>query len=169
MKISTLKDYVIYPTLNDADLYLYGKYNINLNLCSKNSITLLASVAAHESNAGLYFKQINGPALSPYQMEPNTAIDIETNFLAFNSKLKELRDRYYNDHFGIEVNLVSNLFYSTFMARMHFYRVKENLPDSSNIHSIANYWKKYYNTSLGKGKVGDFIVSHKKYVINNEV
>jgi hypothetical protein len=50
--------------------------NFDPFLASLNAIQLLMGTAAQESHLGTYLKQINGPALGVFQMEPNTEIDI---------------------------------------------------------------------------------------------
>ena len=73
MNSQQLLDYIIKPTLE----YMGGNYN------SKNAQMLLLSTAAIESKCGYYIKQINGPALGIWQMEPATHTDIMFNCDAF--------------------------------------------------------------------------------------
>jgi len=37
------------------------------------------------------------------------------------------------------------------------------IPQYNNIPKMASYWKRYYNTILGKGKEIEFINNWKKY------
>ena len=69
MNSQQLLDYIIKPTLE----YMGGNYN------SKNAQMLLLATAAIESKCGHYIKQINGPALGIWQMEPETHGDIWLN------------------------------------------------------------------------------------------
>lgn len=41
------------------------------------------------------------------------------------------------------------------MARVHYLRVSSAVPD--DLRGQAGYWKRYYNTRLGKGTVGGYI------------
>ena len=66
MDAQQLHDYIIKPTLQ----YMSG------NSSSNDSAFLLFCTAAIESNCGEYIKQINGPALGVWQMEPATHMDI---------------------------------------------------------------------------------------------
>jgi hypothetical protein len=43
------------------------------------------------------------------------------------------------------------------MARLVYLRAPSPLPQDDDIEALAAYWKKYYNTDLGAGKVQDFI------------
>ena len=69
MNPQQLHDYIIKPTLE----YMGDNYY------SKESAFLLLCTAAIESNCGEYIKQINGPALGIWQMEPDTENDIFRN------------------------------------------------------------------------------------------
>jgi hypothetical protein len=115
---------------------------------------LVLGTAMHESHLK-YTRQIGGPALGYFQMEPATHLDIHKNFLAYNKPLKEqimLFLRYsYKDVPPAEELVVSHK-YAAAMCRAHYLRVKAPLPAFDPL-ALAQYWKKYYNTALGKGTI----------------
>ena len=164
MPINTnhLKDYVIKPALEEVGLY------------SKSAVQLLLGTCAQESEMGKFLKQIGGgPALGIYQMEPNTHDDIWENFLSYNRITSihyfvyDMYDRLddtqsYDDLSSL---LVYDLRYATIMARLHYYRVSEALPDADDVEGLALYWKTYYNTEMGKGTVTEFIRNYERYVL----
>ena len=91
MDAQQLHDYIIKPTLEYMDS-LGGNYN------TKESRFLKLGTGAIESNCGEFIKQINGPALGIWQMEPKTHDDIWLNCDAlkdgeFASLISRLRDR----------------------------------------------------------------------------
>lgn len=47
-------------------------------------------------------------------------------------------------------------------ARLHYLRVAEAVPD--DLRGQAGYWKRYYNTRLGKGTVEVYMAKFKQYV-----
>lgn len=146
MNANQLRTFVIRPVLEHLDLWSQAAEN------------LILGTAAQESGCGEYLAQLGGgPALGIYQMEPATHDDILQNFVRFKpalaARLAELKANYPIE----EDQLVSNLAYATAMCRLHYLRVKEPLPDADNVDNMARYWKKYYNTELGKGKVEEFI------------
>ena len=53
----------------------------DITLYSEDAVDLLMMTAAAESNLGEYLRQINGPALGAFQMEPGTHDDIWKNYL----------------------------------------------------------------------------------------
>lgn len=137
-----------------------------MGLNSKSAANLLLLTCAVESNLGHHLKQVNGPALGIYQMEPKTASDIYENFLDFRPELKESVDRFKADNITVDDNLTGNLFYATAMARVHYYRVPEELPHHEDIAGLASYWKSYYNTPKGKGTVEQAILKYKTLVLD---
>jgi hypothetical protein len=145
-----LRELVIIPAL---------KYLNPVIPYSIEAVDLLCMTAAHESLNGTYLKQIKGPALGIYQMEPATHDDIWKNFLAYNGEIAEDTIQYGSS----ALDLVTRLDYATAMARVHYYRVPEALPkckdtgpDSDYIYELAKYAKKYYNTHLGKATADDY-------------
>jgi hypothetical protein len=88
-------------------------------------------------------------------MEPATHDDIWTNFLAYQPKFAE---RLVGT--GVKKSaeaMIGDLWYAAGMCRLHYYRVKEALPAAGDIAAQAAYWKKYYNTPLGKGTVDEYL------------
>ena len=108
-----------------------------------------------ESLGGKYIHQINGPACGVYQMEPATARDILDNYLAYKLDLAAEVRSLYISNLSLEDNLTMNFAWATAMCRIHYLRVKESIPDT--LEGRAAYWKKYYNTSKGKGFTCDYI------------
>lgn len=99
-----------------------------------------------------YMQQIRGPAIGVYQMEAPTFKDIRENFLA---RALEIRRRV--DAWAIGTpdaqEMEGNLYFATAMCRAHYRRFSEDLPRQNDALGMATYWKRYYNTSLGKGTV----------------
>ena len=58
--------------------------------------------------------------------------------------------------------LVYDLSYSTIIARIIYLRVIDALPESNDLARQAKYWKKNYNTHLGKGTESGYISSFNK-------
>lgn len=151
-----LRKLVVDPTLS------------NLNLYSESASDLIMGTIAQESNMGTYIKQLGeGPALGICQMEPNTYIDICDHYLSFRN---DLRANLYNtigwfqDYEPPKGWLIFNLAFAVAMCRIHYLRVPEPLPRYGDIMGYAEYWKKHYNTHLGKGTVDEFINNYKRYV-----
>lgn len=70
------------------------------------------------------------------------------------------------------VDLVGNIPYQIVVARFQYLRFPEKLPWRDNFNdeyayvaALAAYWKKYWNTNKGKGKVLDAIENYYRYVL----
>ena len=102
----------------------------------------------------------DGPARGYWQMEPATHDDIVNNFLAYRNelwnKVREASDVRLDTGFDAET-LETNDRYACAMCRVHYMRVPASLPYYGALEAQAEYWKKHYNTPLGKGTVEHFI------------
>lgn len=139
---------LIYSSLEPVGLY------------SAQAEELLVGTCAQESALGTYIRQINGPALGIFQMEPVTHDDIMRNYLAYNSRIcsKVL------GFISADANrMETDLRHATVMARLQYYRRPEQLPEVDDLDGQANYWKQWYNTPLGKGTVEEYKENYVKY------
>ena len=119
--------------------------------------------AAQESHLGTYLKQVGGPALGVYQMEPATHSDLWTEFISRKPRLNaKLHDSVPQNQIHV-LFMVGDLYYATIMARVYYFRVAEPLPPL-NTRALAEYWKKYWNTELGKGTVNEALANYARYV-----
>ena len=141
-----LRDLVIIPTLKSLDMY------------SPAAVNLLMGTAMQESNCE-YLKQLGGgPALGIYQMEPATHEDLWDNYITLH---RNIWDRIPDEpYYKIDTEMIWNIKYATLMARIHYWRVAEALPDKDDVEGLANYWKKYWNTLSGKGKPSQFYLHY---------
>lgn len=142
-----------------------------------SGVHLMLGTAAAESGMGRWFKQVRGPALSPWQIETRTAYDIEYRYLPEKKphlipileglKLKD--QAFFNVKHTSALpkenkELYGNLYYSCAIARLLYYSKPQPLPAHDDIWGLARYWKRHYNTRLGKGRAGQFVRAYRKYV-----
>ena len=129
----------------------------HLNLDSEDARSLIYSTGKAESDYKTLQQYGGGPALGFFQMEPNTAIDIWDNYVMYRPKY---RDKLYAlgfDEGTLEFCLLSNIGVQAALCRLHYRRVPSALPKAGDLNSQAKYWKKYYNTELGKGTIKHFM------------
>ena len=101
--------------------------------------------------------QNGGPALGFFQCEPNTLNDILDNYVAYRPNYEDaLLDLGYNRN-NWRMSFISNIALQAAFARLHYLRVPEKLPKADDLEGQAKYWKKYYNSDLGKGTVKHFM------------
>lgn len=139
MNAQQLHDHIIKPTHE----YMGGNYE------SKNANFLSLCTAAAESKCGYYIKQVGGPALGIWQMEPATESDTWFNCDAlrcdaFNVKIGGLLPPSHNDD-----TLMILPMYACAMARLKYSMDKAVLPDHNDFRAVYNYYKRIYNTPLG--------------------
>lgn len=118
---------------------------------------LILGTILQESNL-TYVRQLNnGPARGFIQMEKATHKDIWDNYLNYKRPLIEKLAGLMVDGIDPFEQLMGNNYYAIAMCRIFYLRVREALPAANDIEGMANYWKKYYNTHLGKGKPEEFL------------
>jgi len=150
-----LRKYVIRPVLKKMGYY------------SLNSEEQMMVTGAQESGLGAFLHQIHGPAVGIFQMEPFTHDDIWKNYLPAHPKLIqsikqwEIPDAYKDDN---AKEMAGNLYYATAMARVRYLRVPDPIPDRNDLHAMAVYYKKFYNTMSGSATIGEVIQNYHKYV-----
>lgn len=132
-----------------------------VNLFSQPAEDLLFETALHESGGLKYRKQINGPALSFFQIEPDTLHDLYDNYLKFRDDKKQLLDQFLDDEISLEENLRNNDEYAIVAARLQYYRKPGAIPE--DLEGRAEYWKEHWNTEEGAGTVEKYINDYKEY------
>ncbi len=153
--ITQFRSAVVVPSLSDLQLY------------SKDAEELLVFTCAVESNGGTYLHQVNGPAVGIYQIEPNTYTHIWINHIAKHTPLQMMLALKFNIPKMVPVEVMAtDLRFATAMARLFYARFKDPLPKHDDIDGIWDYYKRYYNTSLGKAVKGKSIEAYKAFLKN---
>jgi hypothetical protein len=157
MKVKLLRDRIIIPTLYEIDLYSAGAVN------------LLLGTAAQESHLceirqwGFSLDSKEG-AFGIYQMELTTYESLWKDYINYRPDLKAKMETFKDNYCSPQMDLMSNPFYATAMARIKYKIIKEALPASDDLYGLAKYWKRYYNSLEGKGCIHEFIRNYKKYI-----
>lgn len=153
LNITQFRELIIKPALIDIMMY------------SEDAEELLVFTCATESNGGHYIKQVKGPALGIYQMEPQTYNDIWQNYLKPNARLMSLLFANFNiNRIPPEETMIYDLRFATIMARFFYARFKENLPKSNDVEGIWEYYKKYFNTIKGKAFKEESIRKYNSFI-----
>lgn len=150
---SQFRAHIIVPVLSKLQAY------------SSAAEEILVFTCAAESLGGHYLTQVKGPALGIYQMEPATYTDIWINFIRGRNQLSTLLSMHLNCTRIPDVDrLIYDLHFATAMARIHYLRCKENLPDATDIDGLWEYYKKHYNTVKGKAKKEETIAKYQAFI-----
>lgn len=114
---------------------------------------------------GTYIKQVNGPALGIFQMEPETHNDIWMNYIYGHGALSmRLFSNFDISNRPDESRMIYDMRYSTAMARIHYARIKDSLPPYDDVEAIWEYYKKYYNTPAGAAEKDESIKKYHDFV-----
>lgn len=98
-----------------------------------------------------YIKQITGPALSLWQIEPATYNDLRTrSCLKYPEIVKKMLMFLKMEMLPFRADyLAGNLYAAAMISRMKYYFDKEPLPDAYDFEGMARYYKRIYNTAEG--------------------
>jgi hypothetical protein len=146
---------VIRPTLNTI------QSDSGTRIAGENAEYMLLGTAIAESGDLNTRRQMNGPALGLFQMEPFTHDDLWNTTLSKPSRkpLKEAILRHFNlpqSQIPDVQLLVSNDSYATIMARVRYLPAPDAIPSATDLNGQAQYWVQYYNRG-GKGTVADYL------------
>lgn len=136
---------IIVPALSEIGLY------------SDEAADMVLVTGAVESGYR-HVRQIGGPALGLFQMEPRTHDDLWKSWLGATSRQHVLDGlQRITDRPGDSSELEVNPWYAAAMCRIHYMRDPKPLPAAGDRRGQAAYWKRVYNTPAGKGTEGDFM------------
>jgi len=135
-----------------------------MGMASPSAEKLLIMTAAHESMGYRYRAQTGGgPALSYYQIEPNTLDDLYTNYLAFRPDKQALLDAYLPEGSSRVEALENNDEYATAATRLIYSRVPDALPAVDDDEALAKYAKQFWNTELGAATAEKYLADYRLY------
>lgn len=126
---------------------------------------LLIATMAHESLGGSYLKQIQGPALSAYQMEPSTHDSIWNTYFVQHVQLglNVLNICGMNRRPKAE-RLATDLLYATCMAVALYQWRRADVPSCTDIDKIYEVYKKCWNTYAGDAHIEDFKIHYQLFL-----
>jgi hypothetical protein len=120
--------------------------------------------AAQETHLGTYLKQVRGPALGVFQIEPNTYNDMWGNWIMYRQNiLTGLNDMWGASSLDWRIRMRADLAYQIVMARIFYLRVPAPIPANDHPLGLAHYYKKYFNTHLGKATPEEAYKNYNKY------
>ena len=127
---------------------------------------LLILTVATESDNGTFTRQVNGPARSIFQVEPETEKEAMKwackHRKEMYEKIKKLRCK---AHLSVHEGEY-NIGYATALAYIVYLSKGVKLRNNSNAEDLAKIHKKYYNTIKGKGSVKRTLAKLKEFRIN---
>ena len=102
------------------------------------------------------------PAIGFWQIEPATLDDMIDNYIKYRSKYKiELIDLGMKFDNSKIISVMSNMAIQAALCRLHYRRDKDPIPSWTDLEAQGAYWKRIYNTPLGRGTVEHFVEANK--------
>ena len=129
---------------------------------SEAAVELLMLTAAQESGLGKYLVQLKGPARGIYQVEPATerhVLDtLKSKHPVLYAKLMSFNAPADGQGTNEDRDMVFNLAYATALSRVNYWLKPGPIP--SRPGDQAAYYKKYWNTPLGKATEAEAMTAY---------
>jgi len=140
----------------------YALYKIDAY--SDDALTLVVRTGMAESG----YRALKGygegnPAIGFFQIEPATMNDMIDNYIKYRSHYKKnLVSLGMNFQKDTTMSVMSNIGVQAALCRIHYLRDKHSIPSWDDLEGQAKYWKRVYNTNLGRGTTEHFIKANKE-------
>ena len=131
-----------------------------INMDSEEARALIFATGKAESGYRV-IEQMGGPAVGFFQVEPDTIQDVWDNYVFYRPEIKTDLYALGFDDGDMAVSVMSSIALQVAFARLQYRRVPVALPGLHGLGDQAKYWKKYYNTELGRGTVEHFLEANK--------
>ena len=128
-----------------------------LDMYSEDAADLVFKTGMAETGYKAIKQYGGGPALGFWQVEPATINDTMENYVKYRSKLEKLLISLGYDETHSEMRVMSNIALQVAFCRLKYKRDKYALPKANDLKAQAEYWKRVYNSHLGKGTIKHFM------------
>ena len=146
---------IAYWTLKKLDMY------------SKDALAMVMRTGMAETGFRHLKQMGDGPALGFFQVEPKTIMDTMENYVKYRPKIQDsLSELGYIEN-DVVYRVMSNIALQVAFCRLKYRRDRFALPKRTDLDKQAEYWKRVYNSALGKGTVEHFIETNKDYKIGD--
>ena len=141
-----------------------------LGMWSQAAENLVVGTAVQESRLEYLHQLGGGPALSLFQVEPLTLNDILDRWLPAHPMVyagfvdATGIDPRKLDGNGRRHQMICNLAFGVAVCRLRYRMDKAPFPEADDIGALAHYWKRVYNTYMGKGEPEQFVQNYRRYV-----
>jgi hypothetical protein len=126
---------------------------------TQEAVNLIYETGMAESGYRTLVQMGGGPAISYFQLEPNTIKDIFNNYVEYREPLVQALISLGLDPMDLDFCVKTNIAIAICMCRFHYRRVPSAIPKTKE--GRAAYWKKHYNTELGKGTIEHYLKANK--------
>lgn len=150
--ITQFREFIVAPALNA------------IQIRSKEFIELLVFTCAVESAGGTYVKQVQGPALGIFQMEPNSFTDLWVNYVIRKPEICNALSLNLGVHRMPQPDeMISNLLLAAALCGLFYQRFKVDPKDMTE-DTLWTLYKTHYNTDAGKAERDPSIKAYRKFI-----
>jgi len=133
-----------------------------MDMYSQDAAAMIYRTGMAETSYKHLSQMGDGPAIGYFQLEPETMKDIMKNYVAYRKPILEsLKSLGYAED-DSEYRVKSNIALQVAFCRLKYKRDPFPLPLWWNTKDQADYWKRVYNTELGKGTIEHFLEANQE-------
>ena len=137
----------------------------SVDLGGQIAVNLVFGTALQESNLH-YLTQLNGPAVSLFQVEPLTYLDIRHRLCMHLPLRQKILTALYLTEIPEDANfLIGNVSLAIIICRLKYFLDSRPMPTSNDPALLAQYYKTIYNTCFGKAAI-DMITKNMQVAVN---
>ena len=135
-----------------------------MNLYSKDAVDLVYKTGNAETGYKHLKQMGDGPAIGFFQLEPETMKDTMKNYVAYRKPILDSLNNLGYASDDSEYRVKSNIALQVAFCRLKYKRDPFPLPKHWDMEDQAEYWKRVYNTELGKGTIEHFLEENQENV-----
>ena len=128
-----------------------------MNMYSDDAAAMIYRTGMAETGYKHLKQMGGGPAIGFFQIEPATMNDVIDNYVSYRPQIKTDLYALGFDDKDAEMRVMSSIALQVAFCRLCYRRDSKAIPKLENIKAQAEYWKRVYNTKLGKGTVKHFL------------
>ena len=104
-----------------------------------------------------HLRQVKGPAIGFFQVEPDTIKDIWDNYAMYRPEVQAKLWGLGFDETNMDMSVLGSIALQVAFCRLTYWRYPKPIPPRTLMEGQAKYWKIAYNTEGGKGTIDHFM------------
>jgi hypothetical protein len=128
-----------------------------LDMHSEDAVELIYRTGMSETKYRHLIQMGGGPAVGFFQCEPATMRDIIENYAMYRPAIMAKLHALGYDEKDAEMRMMGSIPLQVAFCRLKYRRDKHAIPSADDIEAQGKYWKRVYNSELGKGTLEHFL------------
>ena len=131
-----------------------------LDMHSDDAVELIYRTGMAETKYKHLIQMGGGPAVGFFQCEPATMRDIIENYASYRPDIMTKLYALGYDEKDAEMRMMGSIPLQVAFCRLKYRRDKHAIPAAEDMAAQGKYWKRVYNSELGKGTLEHFLESN---------